>query len=520
MRLFMSLPCGKFRATMIDPLDAGNNFFMFSCLGEVDEQIISTKIWSDSSCIKEKLNLLMGQIEHVFQDCLKNEFDNIIEYNKYVGKKSELLQALFVVDFPRHFDRESCEMLKKIVCYGYKCGIYTFIVGAEQDIKESSFNLNKILQSMEQMTYKEGKLQYQFGNMNQLVKPITLPSRQEQNKIFEIIKDGIKISENEPVSFDEISGGLTKKNEKWFMYSGENGIDIPIGQDASMKSVHLHLGGERVVQHHVLITGTIGSGKSTLLHTIIMSTLLRYSPETVQMYLLDFTGVEFKIYAESKLPNFRVVSLDTKPEYALAILQYLKQEKDERALMLRDKQCNNIDQYNKIAETALDDEIHKLPRLVVIIDEFCKIFSSSNYNVAKEGEFLLEEIVREGHVLGIHMVLASPILPDNLVRIYVRMANRIVFRSIPETTQYILDDSNEIINSLVNFKAGKAILNDGGGLRHANHSLRVAFFRDEERKELLERISSRQKEIYGWFEMEKTRLSRSCIQDKNENLLI
>ena len=97
MRLFMSIPCGKLRVTMMDPVDSGSNFSMFSCLGDDDERIISTRIWCDPKRIKEQLNLLIAQIEHVNQDCLRNEFDNIVEYNRHVGKNAEPLQALFVV---------------------------------------------------------------------------------------------------------------------------------------------------------------------------------------------------------------------------------------------------------------------------------------------------------------------------------------------------------------------------------------------------------------------------------------
>ena len=520
LRLFMSLPCGKLRVTMLDPVDLGSNFSMFSCLGDDDERIISTKIWSDPKRIKEQLNLLISQIEHVNQDCLRNEFENIVVYNKHVGKNAEPLQALFIADFPRHFDQESCEMLEKIVSSGPKCGIYTFIVGAEHDIQDCKFNVAGIMQAMEQMTYKAGILQYQFGNMNHSVNPITLPSKQELGKIFEVLKNGIKTSDRIIINFDEIADELTKHPEKWFQFSDENGLDVPIGLEGAARTVQVHLGGELITQHHALISGTIGSGKSTLLHTIIMSILLRYSPEDVQIYLLDFKrGVEFKVYAESKLPNFRVISLDTEPEFGLAVLRHLEQEQAERAQEYHDKNCESIERYNEIAEADLEDDIYKLPRIVVIIDEFHEMFSNSDSNVAKECEMLLEQIVRQGRALGIHMILASQTLPDNLLRIYGQIMNRIALQSTAVSAQYILAADNEAVNTLVNVDPGKGIFNDGGGNRDANHPFRVAFFTDDEQRELLERIRARQKELYSRFEMEKPRLLLSSIQDDNDNPL-
>lgn len=520
MRLFMSLPCGKLRVTMIDPVDLGSNFSMFSSLGDDDERIISTRIWSDPKRIKEQLSLLISQIEHVNQDCLRNEYENIVIYNEHVGKNAEPLQALFIADFPRHFDQESCEMLEKIVSSGPRCGIYTFITGAERDMEECKFDLSGIRQPMEEMTYQAGRLTYKFNEMTYTVNPIVLPGKEAQAEIFEVLRNGIKTSDRIIINFDEIADELTRHPEKWFQFSDVNGLDVPIGLEGAARTVQVHLGGELITQHHALISGTIGSGKSTLLHTVIMSILLRYSPEDVQIYLLDFKrGVEFKVYAESKLPNFRVISLDTEPEFGLAVLRHLEQEQAERAQEFHDKNCENIEKYNEIAEADLEDDIYKLPRIVVIIDEFHEMFSNGESAVAKECEMLLEQIVRQGRALGIHVILASQTLPDNLLKIYGQIMNRIALQSTSASAQYILDADNEAVNTLVNVDPGKGVFNDGGGNRDANHPFRVAYFTDEEQRELLKKIRGRQEELYGRLEMEKPRLLLSSIQDDNDNPL-
>ncbi len=67
---------------------------------------------------------------------------------------------------------------------------------------------------------------------------------------------------------------------------------------ASTKLQHLQLGNG--TSQHVLIAGKTGSGKSTLLHVLITNVALRYSPDEVELYLIDFKkGVEFKAYAEA-----------------------------------------------------------------------------------------------------------------------------------------------------------------------------------------------------------------------------
>ena len=55
---------------------------------------------------------------------------------------------------------------------------------------------------------------------------------------------------------------------------------------------------------HVLISGKTGSGKSTLLNAMITNLALRYSPDELEFYLIDFKkGVEFKAYAALNLPH-------------------------------------------------------------------------------------------------------------------------------------------------------------------------------------------------------------------------
>lgn len=521
MRLFMSIPCGKLRVTMFDPVDLGSNFSMFSGLGDNDERVISTKIWSDPKRIKEQLNALIAQIEHVNQDCLRNDYENIVVYNRHVGKNAEPLQALFVADFPRHFDKEACELLEKVVSSGPKCGVYTFIAASSKDVEfnREAFGLDGILRATEQMNLFDGLLHYEIDEVEMEMVPISLPDKLEQTEVLNTISNGIKTSDRITIYFDEISEGLTQNEDRWFNYSEENGLDIPIGLEGASRTVQIHLGGESITQHHALISGTIGAGKSTLLHTIIMSTLLRYSPEEVQVFLLDFKrGVEFKVYADADLSNFRVISLDTEPEFGLAVLRYLDEEQAIRSQEFHDANLQEIEQFNEMAENS-HGQVEKFPRILLIIDEFHEMFRDEESEIAKECETLLERIVKQGRAFGIHVILASQVLPENLKNIYSQIMNRIALQSTYASAQCILDSDNEAVNTLVSVDAGKGIFNDGGGNRDSNHLFRVAYFKEDEQKEILSRIKARQDRMFGDFKYEKTRLLLSSIQDNKENPL-
>ena len=82
----------------------------------------------------------------------------------------------------------------------------------------------------------------------------------------------------------------------WWTGDSRNEISVSLGRAGATKLQEIRLG--RGTSQHVLISGKTGSGKSTLLHAMITNLSLKYSPDEVQFYLIDFKkGVEFKAYA-------------------------------------------------------------------------------------------------------------------------------------------------------------------------------------------------------------------------------
>ena len=89
-----------------------------------------------------------------------------------------------------------------------------------------------------------------------------------------------------------------RRENEWWSTDSRGGIDVPLGRAGATKLQHLDLG--HGTSQHVLISGKTGSGKSTLLHVLITNMALHYSPEEVELYLVDFKkGVEFKAYART-----------------------------------------------------------------------------------------------------------------------------------------------------------------------------------------------------------------------------
>lgn len=95
-----------------------------------------------------------------------------------------------------------------------------------------------------------------------------------------------------------------------------------------------------------MITGGTGSGKSTLLHTIILSAALHYSPDDLQMYLMDFkSGTEFKIYETYPIPHIRLLALDAMQEFGESILLNLNAEMERRSVLFKESGVSDIAGY-------------------------------------------------------------------------------------------------------------------------------------------------------------------------------
>ena len=74
---------------------------------------------------------------------------------------------------------------------------------------------------------------------------------------------------------------------------------------------------------HTVISGETGSGKSNLLHALLLNTMLRYSDNKVEIYLIDFKhGTDFGIYGNYNLPNLKVLSLASKAPQSTSLSNF------------------------------------------------------------------------------------------------------------------------------------------------------------------------------------------------------
>lgn len=178
---------------------------------------------------------------------------------------------------------------------------------------------------------------------------------------------------------------------------------IPVGSSENGELVDFTI--DTVSHIHCFIIGQSGTGKSVFLHDVIIGAMAKYSPDELELYLMDFKigGVEFNRYRNEK--HVKALLVDNSDiQITLEILRDISNKMRERGKQLRASGVSNIVKYNQVNPTK------KMPRIVFIADECHVMFPTMNSKDTKlyrEISEILQKIAKEGRSQGVHLVLAT-----------------------------------------------------------------------------------------------------------------
>ena len=160
-------------------------------------------------------------------------------------------------------------------------------------------------------------------------------------------------------------------------------------------------GGEPVVADlaempHLLIAGSTGSGKSVCMNTIVCSLLMQFTPQDLQMFLVDPKRVELTVYND--IPHLLAPVL-VEAEKAVPALQGIITEMNSRYKLFEAARARNLSTYNGKVESP----DARLPYIVVVIDELADLMMTASGEV----EQALCRLAQLGRATGIHLVVAT-----------------------------------------------------------------------------------------------------------------
>jgi hypothetical protein len=479
LRLLTSLPPGKVRFMILDPVGLGENFSAFMHLVDFNEQLVSSRIWTDPAHIEQRLAELTGHMENVIQVYLRNEFASIEEYNRFAGDLAEPYKVLVIANFPAGFSETAAARLMSIVASGARCGVYTIMSLDARQRMPRDFQLADLDRQAIGLTWNEDRFAWEHPQFGRLpLKMLSPPPGAQFTEIVRAVGREVKDADRVEVPFECIS---PQPEERWTGDS-RSGIEVPLGRAGAMKFQSLELG--HGTSQHVLIAGKTGSGKSTLLHVLITNLALRYSPDEIELYLVDFKkGVEFKAYAHCGLPHARVIAIESEREFGLSVLERLDLELKRRGDMFRRENVQDVASYR----AAQPNE--RLPRIMLIVDEFQELFTEDD-RIAQNSALLLDRLVRQGRAFGIHVLLGSQTLAGaySLPRSTIgQMAVRIALQCSEADAHLILSEDNTAARLLG--RPGEAIYNDANGLFEGNHPFQITWLADEEREAWLRQVA-------------------------------
>lgn len=403
LRLAMTLPAGLCKFTLFDASGLGTGLISLS---KLSPKIKGESILTDAKELKVALQDIKSSIPKIIQGVLGAKYADktLVEYNESAGEMAKPYHFIILTDIPNGLDRETGELLNQVVKGGRKAGIFVIMNLDSTYEKKHEYDYDPLPLLDVMTTIYEKDKRFFINNipnqafLNKFILRLDkdFPDPETIEDIEGFINENLKKSQNVAVSLADV---LTAK--KMWTKDASNGIETPIGKVNVSEVQNIALSvedGSGQSYHHCLLGGSTGSGKTVLLHNIICNTAWLYSPAEVQFLLLDFKeGTEFMVYKD--LPNVKVLSIKSEVEFAMNVFDFLEEEITRRGELFKGVGVANMRGYNSKAEK-------KLPRYIIVIDEFQKLFDTSMSLADKFGQ-KISDIGKRGRSFGINMILST-----------------------------------------------------------------------------------------------------------------
>jgi len=225
-------------------------------------------------------------------------------------------------------------------------------------------------------------------------------------------------------------------------------LPLAMGKDAFGEPVVVDLAS----MPHMLVAGSTGAGKSVFINSVLVSLLIKKSPNHMKLILIDPKQLELALYA--RLPHL-IMPVITEAKTAATALLWACQEMERRYSIMSEFGVRNIEGFNHKLKTASKENTEKLrkyyeyetedtyelPYIVVIVDEFADLILTQK---GKEIETHICRLAAKARAAGIHLMLATQRPSVDVITGLIKsnFPTRVSFRVTSST------DSRTILNAM------------------------------------------------------------------------
>lgn len=215
-----------------------------------------------------------------------------------------------------------------------------------------------------------------------------------------------------------------------FKKSFDKKLETVLGKDISGAMVTCNI----AKMPHLLIAGTTGSGKSVCVNSIIMSILMKSTPQDVRLIMVDPKKVEFMMY--NGIPHL-LIPVVTDPKKAAGALAWAVNEMLNRYKQFSDNNVRDFTGFNELAKDP-DSGLMKMSHIVIFIDELADLMMAS----PKDVEDSIVRLAQMARAAGMHLVIATQRPTVNVVTglIKANIPSRIALMVASQTDSRVILD--------------------------------------------------------------------------------
>lgn len=172
---------------------------------------------------------------------------------------------------------------------------------------------------------------------------------------------------------------------------------------------------------HMLVAGTTGSGKSVAVNAMLLSMLLKYTPEQLRLIMIDPKQLELANYND--IPHL-LTPVVTDMKDAVSALNWCVNEMERRYKLMSLLKVRKLTDFNRKVEEAIANgedlidptwkpedsatqsrapRLQPMPLIVIVADEFADMIMQ----VGKKAEEMITRLAQKSRAAGIHLLLAT-----------------------------------------------------------------------------------------------------------------